>query len=92
MPDLEKVINGIEHCIGSYCDAGGVCPYLSIGDDCDLTLRADAIELLKAQDTVDAIPLDWLREKMRGTYKPDSKAAWRVLKMWEQEGKCGEKP
>ena len=34
---------------------------------------------------LDAIPIDWLREKMNSAYEPDSKAAWRVLKMWKGE-------
>lgn len=34
---------------------------------------------------VDAVPVEWLQEKIRSEYEPDSKAALRVLRMWEKE-------
>ena len=36
-------------------------------------------------DTIDAIPVEWLQKKIRSEYEPDSKAALRVLRMWEKE-------
>lgn len=48
MADREKVIRGLDCCIG-YCDEETGCPYFDI-DDCDEKLRADALTLLKAQE------------------------------------------
>lgn len=46
-------------------------------------------EVLNAQESIDAIPIDWLREKMRGyasTLKStEMDAVVRVLQMWEEE-------
>lgn len=47
------------------------------------------LAIIKGAPTVDAIPIDWLREKMRG-YASELKstemdAVVRVLKMWEQD-------
>ena len=54
MPDREKVIKGLECCLGGHCNE---CPYSErwgFGDDvCVRTLRKDTIELLKEQDTVE---------------------------------------
>ena len=44
---------------------------------------------LKSQPTIDAIPLDWLREKMRGyasaLKSTEMDAVVRVMCMWERE-------
>lgn len=42
-------------------------------------------EDLDAAPTVDAIPVAWLQEKIRSEYESDSKAALRVLRMWEKD-------
>ena len=46
-------------------------------------------EVLNAQESVDAIPLDWLREKMRGyasaLKSTEMDAVVRVMHMWEEE-------
>ena len=51
MPDRERVIKGLESCIGfgdNYCD---VCPYSLNEFECDREkLKADALALLKAQE------------------------------------------
>lgn len=53
MPDREKVVKGLKHCLtlDSSC---GDCPYYSHEDiqelDCERKLRNDAISLLKEQD------------------------------------------
>ena len=54
MPDREKVIKGLEHCIAGNCD---LCPY-DENVDCPgfdptpKTLLADVLALLKAQEPV----------------------------------------
>lgn len=48
------------------------------------TKRA-AIRIVANLPTVDAIPLEWLREKMLHGEPDESKTAWRTLKMWERE-------
>lgn len=56
MPDLEKVIKGLEHCgSADMCDN---CPYLvkdieNEGDGCQMF--ADALTLLKAKEPVKAV-------------------------------------
>ena len=52
MPDMEKVIKGLEVCIdrepGKYdCYK---CPYETDGNDCEINLSKDALALLKAQE------------------------------------------
>ena len=51
MPDREKVIKGLECCLGGHCIE---CPYSErwgFGDDvCVRTLRKDTIELLREQE------------------------------------------
>ena len=39
-------------------------------------------ERLDDMPAVDAIPVDWLRERMLNGEPKESKAAWRVLKEW----------
>lgn len=34
--------------------------------------------------TIDAVPVDWLRELMLYGEPEDSKAAWRVMREWER--------
>lgn len=50
MPDMEKVIKGLEHCSEDGCDG---CPY---EPDCLMAdgfeLARDALELLKEQETI----------------------------------------
>ena len=36
--------------------------------------------------TIDAIPVEWLREAMLFGEPEESKAAWRVMKLWEKRG------
>ena len=45
MPDMEKVIKGLEHCM-SHCTG---CPYEN-SDGCASKLQTDAIALLKEQE------------------------------------------
>lgn len=49
MPDVEKVIKGLEHCAHTegYCDKR--CPYWDVKDNCGATLKRDALALLKAR-------------------------------------------
>jgi len=54
MPDREKVIKGLEVCVdrdpGKYtCDQ---CPYENDGNDCEIHLTHDAIDLLKEQERI----------------------------------------
>ena len=84
MADREKVIKGLEHCIDN-ADCDG-CPYDVYTEGCDVMFR-DALKVIR-----ESIPVDWLREKMNSAYEPDSKAAWRVLRLYEKEGKRGENP
>lgn len=53
MPDREKVINGLEHCIGDNCngDNWGECEYSRHG--CIDALLEDTLALLKAQEPVE---------------------------------------
>lgn len=54
MPDIEKVIKGLEWCMNEkhdcYREKG--CPYENEGEDigCKYALHSDALALLKAQD------------------------------------------
>ena len=48
----------------------------------------DIKALISVLPTVDAIPMEWLQEKIRSEYEPDSKAALRVLRMWEKAKEC----
>lgn len=48
MPDLEKVIIGLEGCLG--IGTCGGCPYGPEGKDCITALARDALALLKAQE------------------------------------------
>ena len=63
MAELDKVINGLEHCVKGYCID---CPY---DDKCEAVggiynLASDALELLKEQE--ESIPVSWLTEKLEG--------------------------
>ena len=50
MPDMEKVIKGLEQCgQPTYCDA---CPYYSEMGGCFRNLKADALNLLKEQEPI----------------------------------------
>ena len=63
MNDRDGVIKGLECCNNDDCDS---CPYFRSDDENDLgtckaTLHRDALTLLKAQEPVDAVPIDWLQ-------------------------------
>lgn len=51
MHDREKVIKGLEHCVGQHvCNE---CPYYNPNDmRCEKRLMRDALELMKEQETV----------------------------------------
>lgn len=65
MPDLEKVIKGLEACLAYINGIGDcsdeVCQYFQ-GDivDCHGRLMRDAIELLKAQTPIEPVRDSWL--------------------------------
>lgn len=63
MPDREKVIKGLECCI-AYDYKCNDCPYQDDGgaeDGCySDELKTDALALLKGQERIDAIPVEWL--------------------------------
>ena len=44
-------------------------------------------DMIESAPTIAAIPISWLQEKIRSEYEPDSKAALRVLRMWEKEAR-----
>ena len=79
MPDREKVIKGLECCLGGHCKLTDTieCPYSErwgFGDDvCVRTLRKDTIELLKEQDTVEhaceILRANGWKEELRPTYE-----------------------
>ena len=54
------IINGLEHCtvqaVDRDCDS---CP-VGFGEACALNLKRAALELLKAHEPADSIPIDWL--------------------------------
>lgn len=52
MPDIEKVINGIEACLPSHDPECDLCPYDSIDRRCRAKLRDDVMALLKAQEPI----------------------------------------
>jgi hypothetical protein len=78
MPDIEKVIKGLECCIIHVsCGADGGCPYKSQTDaNCLDTAIKDALALLKAQEPVEPKKL---MEKNKNGYR------WRFYC-----GKCGD--
>ena len=45
----------------------------------------DARDSLEQLPAVDAVPVEWLHEKMLYGEPDESKTAWRTLKMWERE-------
>lgn len=51
MPDLEKVIKGIDVCLDRF-SCGADCPYYHNKTGCMEQLRSDAMALLKAQEAV----------------------------------------
>lgn len=53
MPDLAKVIKGLEYCSGSKCVVE--CPYYAF-DNCYDRVMEDAIALLKEQEPVKPVP------------------------------------
>ena len=53
-------------------------------DDAD-EKRAIITDLVNGIPAVNAVPVDWLREKMLHGEPDESKTAWRTLKMWERE-------
>ena len=52
----------------------------------DYSTVLDMLEWLDDAPFIDAIPMTWLRDRMLEEDPEESKAAWRVMKMWEKEG------
>ena len=82
MPDVNEVINGLEM---SY-------KYSNVDENNTLVpqwIVLHALALLKAQGAVDAIPVEWLRDKMRGyassLKSTEMDAVVRVMQMWQKE-------
>ena len=92
MMDREKVIKGL------MCIAGDVvfcahCKYSDVngsgrGDRCKRDCAKDALALLKAQEPIDAIPMDWMDAQIRGyasaLKSTELKALVLVKQMWEK--------
>ena len=57
MPDREKVVRGLEHCVGEEHANCENCPYLMdvVGVGCYTRLKRDALALLKEQEAVEPI-------------------------------------
>ena len=85
MPDVKDVIKGLEEMLedSKYNDSVNWNPWA------DTETLEDAIALLKAQEPADAIPVEWLREKMRGyasaLKSTELKALVTVMQMWQKE-------
>ena len=70
MADIEKVMNGLEHCLSRYVDGlCDDCPYMGAIDKtymipmkCKEIIMRDALELLKEQEKL--VNVDKLREKL----------------------------
>lgn len=82
---IEKVIKGLAACRWDECEK---CQYHG-QSDCFEELLADALALLKAQEYIDAIPVEWLREKMRNA---DAAGAWHnvdtikwLIESWQKQ-------
>lgn len=88
MTEREKVIKGLECCIKHDSDDKmrcGECPYEGA---CLNRLKVDALALLKAQEPIDAIPMDWMDAQIRGyasaLKSTELKALVLVKQMWEK--------
>ena len=61
MPDMEKVVKGLECCSVKHNCTG--CPYFKFDASCQDDMNKDALELLKNQNTKtvgdNEIPLKW---------------------------------
>lgn len=44
----------------------------------------DAVNVVHTMPTIDAIPVEWLEDKMQNSPKELGIAAWRVLNAWRQ--------
>ena len=75
MPDLEKVIKGLECCINAG-DCQNQCDYWP-DNRCEHLMMIDALELLKAQEAVKPV------------IKPVSKPKSTECTQWYACGKCG---
>lgn len=93
MPDLEKVIHGLECCahIGNCL----ICPYLSDHDSpvtqrCDLSLMIDALALLKGQEPMIPIKVRVnTLEEFDGIYKCRSCGQYILLRGQKYCYECG---
>lgn len=56
----------------------------------DYSTVLDVLEWIADAPTIPAIPMDWLRDRMLEGDPEESKAAWRVKKMWDKEGHHGQ--
>lgn len=65
MPELEKVIKGLECCILRDPDDHARCSQCSYGGNCVNRLKMDALELLKAQDISETNVAGWISVKDR---------------------------
>lgn len=76
--DYDALNARIDKCVG--IDGLGLEPVMAIRD-----IKA----LISVMPTIDAIPIDWLREKMRGyasaLKSTEMDAVVRVMQMWEEE-------
>lgn len=93
----ENVIKGLECCMvgDGHSPKCELCPYATVGDDTCQTmdvLFSDALALLKAQEAVDAIPVEWLESKERELLECEDKFNYRradsirlVILMWQKE-------
>lgn len=80
MPDLEKVIQGIDMCLHRFC-CGADCPYYSEG--CMEQLREDALVLLKEQEPrvltweeAEKAEVCWLEQRGYEPYATDDADTW----------------
>ena len=82
MPDVKEVINGLEM---SY-------KYSNVDENNTLVpqqLVLDALALLKVQEPIDAIPMDWMDAQIHGyasrLKSTELKALVTVMQMWQKE-------
>jgi len=86
MPDLEKVIKGLECCIKGDCRENA-CPY-ALDNACRKSLAIDALSLLKAQEprvmdadeiVLSADPSKWLWVERKGDYCTEAFKAGKTI-------------
>lgn len=86
MPDLKKVIKGLECCILRDPDDHARCSQCPYGGNCVNRLKMDALTLLKAQDVPETNIGEWVsvKDRLPGTrhavlaYTPHHKNIWAV--------------